>query len=508
MMDGDLFGESRPRGKISRRRRKAQSEARTAAASTSIPKTLVEFTPFELQEAQADDASLSTLWESAEKGEDGYVVRGQTLYHQSTDEWGSEFEQLVIPIKYGKEVMVMAHSSPLAAHLGKKKTVKKLLKEFFWPGLSRDVGEHCRSCEQCQRGAKAIRQRAPLQPLPTMEEPFKRIAIDIVGPLRRTKRGNKYILTMMDFATRYPEAIPLRRTDATTVAEALCETFARLGLPEEILSDQGSNFTSGLMKRVTELLQIHQLKTSPYHPQTDGMLERFHSTLKGMMRKTCKANKDWAEYLPYVCFAFRDSVHTATGFTPFQLLFGRDVRGPLSLLKSQLTGQITGSRTVVDFVENLKAKLHAAWELAARNDSDAKRKSKTYFDKKAKLRSFGVGDQVLVLSPSKNEKFQAQWLGPYTVGEKVTDVTYRVSTPDNGKKSQLYHANSLKSWTTPTAVFTVRYCDEDTDASDGEPQLYPFEMSGEDQPHINENLTEEQKRQVVQLAGGVFFCLQ
>ena len=100
MMDGDLFGESRPRGKISRRRRKAQSEARTAAASTSIPKTLVEFTPFELQEAQADDDSLSTLWESAEKGEDGYVVRGQTLYHQSTDEWGSEFEQLVIPIKY------------------------------------------------------------------------------------------------------------------------------------------------------------------------------------------------------------------------------------------------------------------------------------------------------------------------------------------------------------------------------------------------------------------------
>ena len=112
------------------------------------------------------------------------------------------------------------------------------------------------------------------------------------------------------------------------LAEALCKTFAGLGLPEEILSDQGSNFTSGLMKRVTELLQIHQLQTSPYHPQTDGMLERFHSTLKGMMRKTYKANKDWDEYLPYVCFAFRDSVHTATGFTPFQLLFGRDVCGP------------------------------------------------------------------------------------------------------------------------------------------------------------------------------------
>jgi transposase InsO family protein len=499
-LDGDLFGESRPsRVRLSRGQKRAQAEARSAISSTAILKTLAELTPCELQDAQAEDDSLSTLWKLAEKGEDSYGIRGQTLYHRSKDDWGNEVEQLVIPTKYRREVMVMAHNSPLSAHLGKKKTVKKIVKEFFWPGLSKDVGEHCKSCEQCQRGAKGNRQRAPLQPLPTMEEPFKRIAIDIVGPLRRTKKGSKYILTMMDFATRYPEAIPLRRIDATTVAEALCEVFARLGLPEEILSDQGSNFTSNLMKRVTELLQIHHLKTSPYHPQTDGMLERFHSTLKGMMRKTCRANKDWDEYLPFVCFAFRDSVHAATGFSPFQLLFGRDVRGPLSLLKCQLTGQISGSRPVVDFVRDLQAKLHTAWELAAQNDSQVKSKSKAYFDKRAKLRCFGIWDQVLVLSPSENEKFQAQWIGPYTVDEQVTDVTYRVSTPDKRKKSRLYHANSLKPWTTPTTVFTVRYCDEEMDASDGEPQLYPFGVGVEDQPHINDNLSEEQKRQLAEL---------
>ena len=166
--------------------------------------------------------------------------------------------------------------------------------------MSMTIVAHASSAK---KGAKANRQRAPLQPLPTIKEPFKRIAIDIVGPLQRTARGNKYILTMMDFATRYPEAIPLRKIDATTVAEALCETFTRLGLPEEILSDQGSNFTSNLMKKVMELLQIHHLKTSPYHPQTDGMLERFHGTLKGMMRKSNipVANKNWDEYLPCVC---------------------------------------------------------------------------------------------------------------------------------------------------------------------------------------------------------------
>lgn len=167
-------------------------------------------------------------------------------------------------------------------------------------------------------------------PLPVIAEPFQRIAIDIVGPLRRTTRGNKYILTLMDFTTRYPEAIPLRKIDSATVADALCEVFTRLGIPDEILTDQGSNFLSNLMKKIMETLQVKQIKTSPYHPQCDGMLERFHSTLKGMMRKTCKTSKDWDLYLPYTCFAFRDSVHSATGFTPFQLRFGRDVRGPLS----------------------------------------------------------------------------------------------------------------------------------------------------------------------------------
>jgi len=180
--------------------------------------------------------------------------------------------------------------------------------------------------------------RAPLQPLPPIGEPFRRVAVDLVGPLRRTERGHRYILTLMDFASRYPEAIPLRRIDAETVADALCTVFTKFGIPDEILSDQGSQFMSTLMKQVMELLGVDRIRTSPYHPETDGMLERFHGTLKQMMQKRGNASKEWDKYLPFLCFVYRDSVHAATGFTPFQLLFGKDVRGPLSLLKSQLTG--------------------------------------------------------------------------------------------------------------------------------------------------------------------------
>ena len=118
-----------------------------------------------------------------------------------------------------------------------------------------------------------------------MREPFERIALDIVGPLRRTRKGNQYILVICDYATRYPEAIPLRSIDAGTVAEHLIQLFARVGIPKEILSDQGTNFMSQLLKELYNLLQIHQIRTSPYHPQTDGLVERFNRTLEVTFEK-------------------------------------------------------------------------------------------------------------------------------------------------------------------------------------------------------------------------------
>lgn len=150
----------------------------------------------------------------------------------------------------------MAHQDPVAAHLGKKKTEMKLRQHFYWPSLGPDVREMCTTCPECQKGAKKNRKRAPLQPFPIIDEPFRRIAIDIVGPLKRTNHGNKFILTMIDYATKYPKAVPLRKTDAKTVADALCQ----VGIPEEILSDQGSNF----VKADGGGLQITECEAYPY----------------------------------------------------------------------------------------------------------------------------------------------------------------------------------------------------------------------------------------------------
>ena len=164
-------------------------------------------------------------------------------------------------------------------------------------------------------------------PLPVVSEPFSRVAMDIVGPLPWSRSGNRYVLTIRDYGTKYPEAVPLRCIDAETVAEELMKMFSRVGIPREILTDQGSNFQSQLLKELYRLLHVEPLRTSPYHPQTDGLVERFNQTLKRMLKKTAAEDgKDWDRLIPYLLFAFREVPQESMGFSPFELLYGRDVR--------------------------------------------------------------------------------------------------------------------------------------------------------------------------------------
>lgn len=129
--------------------------------------------------------------------------------------------------------------------------------------------------------------KAPLKPIPAVEEPFSRIIVDYVGPLPKTRSGNQYLLTIVCATSRIPEAIPLRNIKAKTIVKALTTFFTLVGLPSSIQSDQGSNFMSGVFQQVMYELGVTQYKSSAYHPQSQGALERWHQTLKNMMRVYC-----------------------------------------------------------------------------------------------------------------------------------------------------------------------------------------------------------------------------
>ena len=279
----------------------------------------VNISATELGVLQKADPTLSLIWEKGIGKGDGtkarYFEQKGLLWRRWNDQTHSEEEvrQLVLPTQCRKAVLQLAHEIPLSGHLRKKKTLQRVLQRFYWPSVCRDIANWCRSCAACQKTAQKRHRPAPLVPLPIMEEPFARIAMDIVGPLPRSRSGNKFILVVCDYATRYPEAVAMKSVVAEYVAEELIGIFARVGIPREILTDQGSNFMSNLLSELYRLMQIKPIRTSPYHPETDGLVERFNGTLKAMLRKAAVGEgKDWDKLLPFVLFAYREVPQAST----------------------------------------------------------------------------------------------------------------------------------------------------------------------------------------------------
>ena len=214
---------------------------------------------------------------------------------------------------------------------------------------------------------KSSRQRgprAPLIPLPVLSEPFKRIAMDIIGPLPRSHSGKQYVLVICDYATRYPEAIPLHLTDVSHIAEELMGVFARVGIPSEILTDQGSNFTSQLLTELYQMLHIHSIRTTPYHPQIDGLVEQFNQTLKGMLHKAAtKEGRDWDKMIPFLLFAYWEVPQSSTGFSPFESLYGKSARGSLDVLRESMEAKAKTKESVVSYELSIHDKLDTVYSL-------------------------------------------------------------------------------------------------------------------------------------------------
>ena len=308
---------------------------------------------------------------------------------------------------------------------------------------------YCRSCYSCQKvSPKGKLKPAPLEKMPIISEPFSRVAIDIVGPFApASSRGHKYILTLIDYATRYPEAVPLKNIDTISVAEALMDIFSRVGIPYEILSDNGTQFKSDLMAEIHRLLSIKALYTSPYHAACNGLVERMNGTLKSILKKLCTDHpQDWDRYIPAALFAYRELPNDTLKFSPFELLYGRTVRGPLTILhelwsRDDLNPEV---RTTYQYVFDLINKIEEVAKLAANNADISSTNYKKYYDVKAKRRKFNVNDQVLLLIPTDKNKLMMQWRGPYPVVEcRDNGIDYVIKV---GNKKRLYHINLLKKF--------------------------------------------------------------
>uniref|UniRef100_A0A3B3HIN5 Gypsy retrotransposon integrase-like protein 1 n=3 Tax=Oryzias latipes TaxID=8090 RepID=A0A3B3HIN5_ORYLA len=427
--------------------------------------------PNDISFLQMSDPSLSWLYKQVENGEGKqgsglrFLVENDILY--ATGEAG---KRLVVPVSCRPLVLHLAHTIPWAGHLGQQKTYMRLGSRFFWPTMFKDVKQYCSTCPDCQVTSHIKVRQAPLHPLPVIGTPFRRIAMDVVGPLEKSSSGYKYILVICDYATRFPEAFPLRSIKTPKIISALVQLFSRVGVPDEIITDQATNFTSGTMKQLQKELGIKGIRTTPYHPQTDGLVERFNQTLKQMLRKfVADTGRDWDKWLPFVLFAYREVPQASTGFSPFELLYGWPVQGPLDLLRKEWEAtKKPVPEGILSYVLQMRERLEKYQDEAQVNLERAQQDQKYWYDKRARQREFKPGEMVLILLPTSSNKLLAKWQGPYEVLRRTGPVTYEVAHPDKGKASQVYHINLLKAWKERDSaqVLLVRQANEDDGESE------------------------------------------
>ncbi len=292
-------GKEKPEGEAAVRTGEAEpgtAEAAPGERSAVERLILTERDDFPLEQSQ--DESLKNAFDQV-RSIDGrplqsarppsypyFAILKDRLYRVTQDAQSKQdTTQLLVPKSRREMLFQAAHCNPMAGHLGQAATLNRLMARFFWPGIHENVRRWCAACRECQLVNPPASPKAPLRPLPLMQVPFERIGMDLIGPLERSARGHRFALVLVDYATRYPEAVALRNISAKSVAEALFSMISRVGIPKEILTDQGTAFMSRTIRELYELLGIKSIRTSVYHPQTDGLVERFNRTLKTMIRK-------------------------------------------------------------------------------------------------------------------------------------------------------------------------------------------------------------------------------
>ena len=373
------------------------------------------------------------------------LVNGVLVHAFQSDR--QSITQVMVPSSLRGKIMMLSHDSPFSGHMGVQRTKSRISASFYWPKMNSDIKHYCRSCEVCLKTKpRGQTKKAPLQKSPLISIPFTKCATDLIGPLPLTERKNMYILTLIDYATRWVEATALKVTTTSVVAEELLNMFSRFGIPKILLSDGGPQFTSAVMEEVLSILGISHSVTTPYHPEANGLCERVNGTIKSMLRKLAYDNpKSWDRLLPCALFAYREVPQETTGFSPFSLVYGREARGPVSLVKELWlnTDLVSETKSTYAHVVDLQNRISHCCEIACQRTENQHQKSKKRYDYKAKLRSFEKDDQVLLFLPTCSNKLTSQWKGPYSIVQKVNDVGYVINI--NGKH-KTYHINMLQEF--------------------------------------------------------------
>lgn len=330
------------------------------------------------------------------------------------------------------------HMLPTGGHAGINRMYNTIKRYYFWNGLKTDIEKFVRKCDDCQRYKHSRPFIEKLTITTTASTAFQKIYLDLVGPLERDGYGNQYILTCQCELSKFVEGYPIPNKEAVTVADALVKHFVlRYGIPNDIVTDRGTEFMADVMKEVCKLLTIQHLKSTSYHHETLGSLENTHKHLGFYLRKhIAEHSNDWSNWVPYWCFSFNNTVHTESKYTPFELVFGKTCNIP-----SNITSSLDPLYNFDSYPLQLKYRLQRAWQDAQENLINSKLERKSRYDIKSNFFDCKVGDSVLLKNES-GAKMEPLFRGPFKIKEvKPPNVILEIDS-----KLVTVHKNRVKPY--------------------------------------------------------------
>lgn len=332
-------------------------------------------------------------------------------------------------------ILKLYHKSLLGGHVGGEKMYKTISKFYTWNGMVEDIKLYVKKCAICEKTKTTTNTKIPMQISSLGEVLFDHTYIDFVGPIQMSLDGYKYIFTAVCDLTKFLVAVPTKDCTALAAAESLLESIiCRYNIPTRLISDNATSFLSQVIKELTRLFAIKKISTTIYHPQ-GNIVERSHRTLNAYLRAFTSKNRDqWSELLKFATFAYNNTIHSTTGYTPHELAHGFKIQIPNQLTKPKLTYNYDN---YADMTRNNIAK---ALEIAREHLHNRKLQNKRYYDSNASDYDIQVNDMVLVKSQVKKHKFQDVYDGPYRV---IDSSDSYIEILKNGKKTKL-HKNLVK----------------------------------------------------------------
>lgn len=380
--------------------------------------------------------------------EEKYFIRDGMLLHATSFKKASMetevIDQIVIPEKFKPHILEIAHNS---GHFGFKRTYDNIKEFYFWEGMFSDVLHFVNTCIKCFEYKSPNRYKpVPIQRHYVPSRPMEYVSVDLVGKLPITAKGNKYIITFVDHFTRYLKTYAMRTQSAIETADKLYDFICTFGIMENLLSDLGSNMRSELFKEVTKRLGIRKLNTSALAPQSNGINEASHKSLKKSISIFASENKsNWDEALNFYELSYNSKIHPSTGDKPSYLLLGYDIGLPQSILQKEIRPTF---ETYPDYITKKSTQLQRAYKNVKDNILSVVEKQELYQHSKAEYRDFHIGQLVMLYNPqvdrnTSNPK-RRNYSGPFRILEKCNEVNYVISdTLKPHSKPQRVHSRRL-----------------------------------------------------------------